>query len=301
MTSPRLDPKTAREQLGKLMRAQRQQAGFNLVEAAGRVGRDNAWLSKVERGVTRILPAEVEVLAGIYRTPAEMLTALVQLAGMAGPTRQSGLYRDLAEAVDTGLDALLRIEVGATRLRVFESQVVWALLQTEAYARAVLGVGALIDTEDEVEPRVELRMRRAQILTGEHPPVAACVLTEGALRQLVGGPEVMAEQLRHIADLAEAGRVEVRVLPFDAGAYAATNGAFLLAELPPPPVFLGDGPEAVAYQDTVLGCVYHRERAQIDVFETIWQGIVDATLSPKKSVAMLRGMADDLAVPTSTG
>lgn len=300
MTSPRLDPKDAREQLGRQLRALREATGLKLVPAAARIGRDNSWLSKVERGYTRIVPGEVELLAKHYKVTPETLSALLDLASQAGPRRQSGLYRDLADAVDAGFDALLRIERAATSLRVFENSVFWALSQTEAYAREVLRPGALVDSEAELDARTALRVRRAEILTGPDAPAVTCVMTEGAVRQLVGGAEVMGAQLRHAIALVEDGRLEVRIVPFDAGSHAATNGAFLLAELPPPPMFPADGPEVVAYQDTVLGCVYHRDRAQVEVFETIWANLDETALSAEKSVATLRRMADDLTRPTST-
>ncbi len=107
------------------------------------------------------------------------------------------------------------------------------LLQTEDYARAVIRAGRPGDTTQQVDRRVEIRMTRQQILDRENPPRLRVVLNEGAVRRLVGGPDVMRAQLEKLA--AQRGRpnVMVQVLPFTAGEHPAmASGPFDLLEFP---------------------------------------------------------------------
>ena len=88
-------------------------------------------------------------------------------------------------------------EAQARRLRSFEPVVVPGLLQTEAYARAILStrVGA---TEDQIDEAVAGRLERQRILERENPPELWVILDEGVLRRPVGGAGVMREQLAHL-------------------------------------------------------------------------------------------------------
>jgi hypothetical protein len=105
------------------------------------------------------------------------------------------------------------------------------LLQTEAYARALLGSSTLLGG-DEVETHLITRMERQEILFREDPPHFTAVLDEQVLRRPVGGPEVMRDQLLHLAKVCAAQpRVRVQIVPISAGTYAGLNGPFVIATL----------------------------------------------------------------------
>lgn len=292
-----LDPLVARQRLGLALKSLREAArpAITLQVASERVGRKHSWLSLVEQGKTLIRPGEVEVLLGFYRAKARVSAEIMDLARMAGSTRQSTMYRDFGDVIDSGFDTLLRLEAHADVIRTFECQAIPALLQTKEYASAV-AAALRPDEPDEVTQRANLRMQRQGILDAESPPRVECVIAEGALLQEVGGRAVMADQIRHILDRATSG-VTVRVLPHSAGAYAAMNGAFVLLTLPPLPAFIADGPEIVAYQDTLLGCVYHREPRQVGEFEHLWRDLVAKSLDESKSIECLHNVLEVMSRP----
>ncbi|MFL4905079.1 helix-turn-helix domain-containing protein [Streptomyces sp. MMS24-I2-30] len=116
------------------------------------------------------------------------------------------------------------MEAKAAYISSFQAQLVDGLLQTEPYARVVLG------TRDEagLDARVAARMERQRVLEREQPPAVWVVLSEAVLHQEVGGREVMRGQLAHLLDLQKRMWLDIQVLPFEAGAHAGLMGTFYL-------------------------------------------------------------------------
>ncbi|MGW4562159.1 helix-turn-helix domain-containing protein [Streptomyces sp. NPDC004561] len=116
------------------------------------------------------------------------------------------------------------LEARATYISTFQAQLVDGLLQTEPYARAVLG----LRDDAGLEAKVAARLERQRILDREDPPATWVVLSEAVLRQEVGGRDVMRQQLAHLAALRRRSWVSVQVLPFSAGAHTGLMGSFAL-------------------------------------------------------------------------
>ncbi|MFF0592043.1 helix-turn-helix transcriptional regulator [Streptomyces sp. Amel2xC10] len=153
-----------------------------------------------------------------------------------------GLFSRLVELVlRSQLPAWFRqvaeLEVRAAEICTFQTHVVHGLLQTPAYVRAVLGV---LDQSD-LDDRTAVRLARQRIFDKAEPPVFWLVLSEAALRQEIGGREVMREQLAHMLSFEDNPRINVQVLPFSAGAHPGTQGSFNLYR------FVGD--PAIVYTE----------------------------------------------------
>ncbi|MEV6692955.1 DUF5753 domain-containing protein [Micromonospora sp. NPDC051196] len=117
-------------------------------------------------------------------------------------------------------------ELQATTLRSFQVAVIPGLLQTPAYASAVLSCGLL--GPDEVTDYVETRMRRQKaVLERRKPPLFVAVVDEFALRR--GTPEIMHPQLDHLVNMAQRPNILLHVLPLDAGLHAGQAGPFVIA------------------------------------------------------------------------
>ncbi|WP_028811250.1 helix-turn-helix domain-containing protein [Streptomyces flavidovirens] len=138
--------------------------------------------------------------------------------------------------------AYAEMEARATYISSFQAQLVDGLLQTEAYARAVLAGRS----EGNVDARVAARMERQRILERENPPLCWVVLSEAVLRQQIGGRDVMRNQLAHLLSLRGREWVKVQILPFETGAHAGLMGSFNLLR------FEGD-PDLVYTEDFVQG------------------------------------------------
>lgn len=134
--------------------------------------------------------------------------------------------------------SLLAMEATALAVRSFECAAIPPLLQTEAYARAVLAA---------VRPRDVGRLveaRRARQRSLERLPHAWFVVDEAALRRTVGGPAVMREQLRRLLAVGQDPRHVLQVIPERAGESAGmTASPFTLLDLDAgPTVVVLNGP-----------------------------------------------------------
>ncbi|MFF5014346.1 Scr1 family TA system antitoxin-like transcriptional regulator [Streptomyces sp. NPDC001165] len=114
------------------------------------------------------------------------------------------------------------MEAKAAYISTYQCQLVYGLLQTEAYAQAVLSV----EHTDKLDEMVAARMERQRILRREQPPVVWVVLDEAALYREIGGREVMREQLAHLLGIFGKPWMELQVLPFSVGQHAGMMGSF---------------------------------------------------------------------------
>ncbi|MFG2191419.1 helix-turn-helix domain-containing protein [Streptomyces sp. NPDC048639] len=134
------------------------------------------------------------------------------------------------------------LEAKATHIYTFQAQLVHGLLQTEDYARAVLGV---LD-QDRLDERVAARLARQRILDRDNPPLFWVVLSEAVLYQEIGGSEVMRNQLARLLAFREREWVQIQVLPFAAGTHAGLLGSFTLLRF-------DDDPDVVYDEDYGTG------------------------------------------------
>ncbi|CAM5547183.1 helix-turn-helix domain-containing protein [Streptomyces tanashiensis] len=151
---------------------------------------------------------------------SERLDAALMTSGSF--SRLVGLV--LRSQLPTWFQAYAELEGRAAYLSTFQAQLVYGLLQTEAYARAVLGV----ENPDRLDELVAARMDRQRILGRENPPVLCVVLDEGVLHRQIGGAEVMRNQLAHLLGFRDHPWVHVQMLPFEVGQHPGLLGSFNL-------------------------------------------------------------------------
>ncbi|MEU9940974.1 helix-turn-helix domain-containing protein [Streptomyces lavendulae] len=151
---------------------------------------------------------------------SERIDAALGTGGMF--SRLVGLV--LRSQLPSWFQAYADMEAKAAYLSTYQAQVVYGLLQTEAYARAVLAA----DRPANLDELVAARLERQRILARSSPPALWGVLDEAVLLRQVGGPDVMRDQLLHLLSFRDRQWVEVQVLPFLAGEHSATRGSFNL-------------------------------------------------------------------------
>ncbi|MFJ2584223.1 helix-turn-helix transcriptional regulator [Streptomyces sp. NPDC087538] len=134
------------------------------------------------------------------------------------------------------------MEAKAAYISTYQAQLVYGLLQTEEYARAVLATGM----PDDLENRVAARIERQRILERERPPLAWAVLDEAVLHRPIGGHEVMRRQLLRLLEFADQRWMRIQVLPFTAGEHASLDGAFTTMRF-------DNDPDIVYTEDIVSG------------------------------------------------
>jgi transcriptional regulator with XRE-family HTH domain len=177
------------------------------------------------------------------------------------------------------LDKWLVVERRATSLLSFQPTVVPGLLQNEDYARAVLRAGRH-DVAD-LEEMVAARLDRQKILTREDsPPVFVAVLAESVLGQNVGGAKVMADQLLHLAAMAEQENVIVQIVPSSAEACAGFLGPFVIATL--------DGGVELAYVDNQISGEVVERSHDVAALRRMFEVFRADALPRRQSIELIR-------------
>ncbi|WP_405596889.1 helix-turn-helix domain-containing protein [Streptomyces sp. NBC_01410] len=205
--------------------------------------REDAGLKQGELGVsvfcTASLVGQIETARKVpTRDFSERVDAALGTGGVF--SRLVGLV--LRSQLPSWFQAYAEMEARAAYISSFQAQLVDGLLQTEAYARAVLGVR----NEENLDAKVAARMERQRILERENPPLSWVVLSEAVLHQEIGGRDVMRNQLAHLLGLQGREWVQVQILPFAAGAHAGLPGSFTVLRFE-------DDPDLVYSEDFVQG------------------------------------------------
>jgi transcriptional regulator with XRE-family HTH domain len=177
------------------------------------------------------------------------------------------------------------VEAAATQLRLFEHSVVPGLLQTEEYARAVLATRPGV-TEDDLAEMVAARVERQAILGRDKPPRLWVVIDEAVLHRQAGGAKIMADQLEHLADMAERPSVTIEVVPYSAGPHYALSGAFAIADT--------DETTRLAYVETVTEGYILESPAAVAEVVLIFDTERAETLSRGASRDLIRKRAEEL-------
>ncbi|MGX7669058.1 helix-turn-helix domain-containing protein [Plantactinospora sp. DSM 117369] len=176
------------------------------------------------------------------------------------------------------------LEQEAEAIRCFEWSVIPGLLQTEAYARALLSGGRMF-TNAEVEQHVATRMARQEIFTREKPPLFTAVVDERVLHQPIGGREVMRDQLRHIVKVcAEQPRIRIQVVPTSAGAYVGVNGPFVIATM--------TGGDDIGFLDDQIEGRLIERADEVARINRIWEIIRCEALSHQQSIELIQEVAE---------
>ncbi len=195
------DAPVRRRLVGGALRRYRENVGYALEDAARVLECDRSKISRIETGQRGIRPRELRELLAEYGVPASEQLALVSIAGRGSP--RSWWHPFAGILPDAYLDYVI-MESAASEIMTFDAQLIPGLLQTDDYARAVAAAEPGYETDEQrADVVAAAAMRRQAVLDGRRLCV---VLGEGALLQAVGGPEVMAGQLRHLAALAGQAR-----------------------------------------------------------------------------------------------
>ncbi|MEE1778722.1 XRE family transcriptional regulator [Streptomyces sp. FT05W] len=223
-----VNPTVRRRRLGQELRRLREIKGMTAEEVADRLLVSQSKISRLENGRRSISQRDVRDLCGVYEVADHrVVDSLMQ---MAKDSRQQGWWHAFG---DIPYSVYIGLETDAESLRVYEPQIVPGLLQTRSYAEALI-TGALPEAPpSDIEKRVNVRARRQdRVNAPEHPLRLWAVIDESALRRLVGGKQVMLEQLEHLVEQSKLPHVTVQVLPFEMGAHPGINGQYAILEFP---------------------------------------------------------------------
>ncbi|MEO3977606.1 helix-turn-helix transcriptional regulator [Streptomyces sp. CAU 1734] len=201
---PESSPEAA---FGARLRSSREAHNWTQDELAARMGYSGRHISGVETGrkpPTLRFSRSADVVFGLEETSDTFERAWREI-------RHGALLEGFPEYVG--------YEGRAVEIRLFEVGVIPGPLQTREYAAAIEAshVKRGFSTPEQADERVSFLIERQASLTKPVPPLVIAVLDESCIRRWVGGPRVMEEQLRHLAEFAEQPNTSLQIAPFSMG------------------------------------------------------------------------------------
>ncbi|MDH6431629.1 transcriptional regulator with XRE-family HTH domain [Streptomyces sp. SAI-144] len=247
-------PTVLRMILGRRLQERRQGAGASLEDAARALRVTSLTIRRLEKAEVALKPLYVEKLLETYGADQQEIEEFVVLAERANEPGWWHTYRDV---LPNWFSAYVSLEAGARTLRAYEPHYVTGLLQTHAYARGVLRGGFPNEADDDLGRRVDLRLRRQSLLERPDAPTLWVVLEEAVLHRVVGGPDVMREQIERLLEVSELEHVSVDVVPFTAGAHVGACAPFTYFRFEEPEL-----PDIV-YTEVLSGAMYLDQRSDV--------------------------------------
>ncbi len=279
-------PTVRRRRLAAELRGIREDKGKNGDAVAAALRWSPSKISRYERARTGLRPREVERLLDYYQITGPRRALLLDLADDAA---QKGWWEEFADSLPEDYQQFIGLEHEAASIAIWHVDVVAGLLQTEAYARHIIGSYSRVEPVPPgmIGRLVRVRMRRQQVLNREGLHLSV-VLDESVLRRRIGDDLVMYEQLQRLAREADRPNLTLRILPLDAQ-HTIFGESF---------VIFGFGADSEAMlQDVVStehmrsGCILEGER-ETYLHSIAHQMLAEAALDPAASRTLILETAE---------
>jgi transcriptional regulator with XRE-family HTH domain len=291
----------SRRRLGAELRRLRNAKGFTLDEVAERMTCSTSKISRLETGKGIPKVPDVRELMRIYGVVGGVeQDTLLQLVHDG---REDDGWSEITDGVRPdryGLNSPSRyaaLENDATALRSFAISVLHGLLQTTDYARAVSAPFLPEHSAEEIDLLVAQRVKRQEALFRAEPAPLSFVglIDEGVLHRQVGSPQVMADQLTRLGEVAELPHVAIRILPFSAGVLRVHGGDFAILDIP---AELGSD---IVYIESHSGTSYLDAEADVAHYDDVHIEGLRRSLSEKESRNVIEQCRERYArSPTTT-
>ncbi|MFE7929077.1 helix-turn-helix domain-containing protein [Streptomyces sp. NPDC057456] len=267
------NPTVRRRRLGAELRRLRVARGLKSTEVAERLMVSQPKISHLENGNRAISPRDVRDLCVIYEvTDEQVIDSLMEMARESGQRGWWHTYGDLSDSVYIGL------ETDAASLHTHAPMMVPDLLQTPAYAQAVIGETIPRLTAGQAATHLKVRLRRQHRIYDPACPLRLWViLDESALRRVVGSLDIMREQLEHLKALSAEPHVTVQVLPYTAGAHPGLSGQFSILRF-------ADSPDAgVVYLERFTSDLYLEKPSDVRHYGVMYDRLQAQALTADNS------------------
>ncbi|MET7369190.1 helix-turn-helix transcriptional regulator [Streptomyces sp. NPDC005566] len=278
-------PAVRRRKLGEELRSLRHTTGLTSREAARLLGWHQSKVSRIETGASGVTPRDVTRLLDAYDVDDVHLRSLLEvLAGSAGGGG-TGWWHAYRGLIPPQYRDFISLESQAGAARTLETSVVPGLLQTAGYARAVTRSSLDGLPPGQLDSLVEVRLARQGVLYAQRPLQLSVVLDEAVLRRGVGGPQVMREQLDHLAHTAQLPHVQLQLLPFEAGSYIGLTGPFVIFSFP------NISDLDVVVLDHLTSSLYLERREDLEAYSSAFRTMQAHALSPERSLDLIAAVS----------
>ncbi|WP_338698899.1 helix-turn-helix transcriptional regulator [Streptomyces sp. Q6] len=273
--------------LGSQLRRLRESRGITREAAGYSIRASESKISRLELGRVSFKARDVEDLLTLYGVSddaeREALLSLVKEANVAG------WWHSYSDVLPGWFQTYVGLEGAASLIRGYEAQFVHGLLQTEAYAHAVVAQGMRGAAVEDIDRRVTLRLARQKLLVSERAPDVHIILDEAALRRVQGGPDVMRGQLEHLIDAAALPHVTLQIMPFSHGWHAGESGTFTILTFPESD--LSD----VVFLEQLTSALYLDKREDVAQYEKAMEDLREQCPSPEDSLTLLHRLLSEFA------
>lgn len=268
------NPTIRQRELGKRLRDLRTRRNLTVQDVAAELLCSATKISRLETASRKPVLRDVRDLCKLYDADKSTTEQLMELAREAHGQVWWTQYEDIE------LDPYLGFEQVAAAITSFTAFYIPGLLQTEEYARNIIRTVAPRMDPDVLKQRIEVRMRRQELLEDDSRPRYRVLLDEAVLHRRIGSSAVMSAQLEKVTTVAREGKAVVQVIPFSAGgSITAQDSNFILWEFDEE-----QHQEPVVFVEGLTGNQYLEQKAHIARYREAIDHLRDAALSPGDSV-----------------
>ncbi|MER6051287.1 helix-turn-helix transcriptional regulator [Streptomyces sp. NPDC001793] len=282
---PREVPTARQARLGAELRKMRERAGKTALDAAGLLASDRARISHIEAGRSGVSEERIRRLATFYGCDDDGYVDA--LCAMSREHRGQFWWDEYRGVLPPAFLDMAELEHHAAYIRAYELSVIPGVLQTEDYARAVFQNSILPLSVEDLEVRVEHRMKRKQILERGTPTSYYAIVHEGALRMRYGGRKILRKQLETLAEASDGESTSVRVIPFDVEQMVASAQ----------PLTYAGGPvsqlDSVQVDSYVGGGILDAD-TQLKAFRNLWEVLESLALNAEESRNLFHRIAREM-------
>ncbi|WP_411143270.1 helix-turn-helix domain-containing protein [Streptomyces sp. x-80] len=272
--------------LGKELRALREQNDLTAESVSLELGFSRSKVSRVESGDIPLPKlADLERLMDRYgvKDPADRDALLSMQRGSLSKEP----YTSYRNALPSGMPLYLGLEHDAIRIRGYQNNSVFGLLQDESYARAQMQSAKIVEerTTDAVEQAIRVRMERKKRLTSADGPEIHVILTENSLTTAIGSPEVMRVQYAEIIRLTKLENVEVQIIPRDLLTYRS-DWNFTMLEF--------DGLDPVVQSDSYKATTMWSKESDVGQYKRQFDNMAKIAPGPHETPQFLKNLEKKL-------
>ena len=279
-------PTVRRRRLAAELRGIRESKGKSGDTVAAALKWSPSKISRYERARTGLRPREVERLLDYYEITGPRRALLL---GLAEDAAQKGWWEEFTDSLSEDYKQFIGLEHEATSMAIWHVDVVTGLLQTEEYARHIIGSYSRVEpvAPGMIGRLVRVRMRRQQVLDRDGLQVSV-VLDESVLKRRIGDEAVMYDQLQRLVKEADRPNLTLQILPLDAQ-HSVFGESF---------VIFGFGQDADAMLQDVVSTEHLRSGFTLEgerdtyLHRIAFQMLVEAALDPVASRKLILETAE---------
>lgn len=242
---------------------------------------------RIESGSVGVSTNDLAALLRLYKVKDRQRVRDLLALGKAA--RQHTWWSKYRHLLPPDYFQYIEYETSASIIRSYETLLVPGLLQTEGYATATARLYRLNFTAEEVKARVEVRMRRQELLLDQpEPPLLFFILDEAVIHRLVGDHDLRQAQLEKLISMADRPEVTIEIVPFAIGLHRGIAENFNILEFSDPADY------DVVFFESVRDSLFSDVTEEIGVYRELFEDLRKMSLGPKGTRDYLTEVVDTI-------